>query len=803
MKKHLLYQLCLAGLAVSVSTAMAQDGESRDDKKDDVETLNEITVTGQKLDRTLQETVSGTSIVDDVLIEDTATQNLDNAIGFGSNVNLIDNGNYNSFAIRGVDALGLSGGGNELASVFINGAYMPLNVFYSDVQLWDLDQLVLNKGPQSTTSGRNALAGSININYKHPEFDNTGAVRVGFGSDGWRVGSFMLNGSPNEKFAVRIAAQHSRKDGQVTNVYLNDDKHDYGKTTNVRVGVLYEPTEDLSIFATIGHIDDSQGLALLCTEKNASKKYPCKRGELKANQEIKPHHDFKGTYGTLEITNDFNENFSFKSVTSFSDALDENLDDSDRYHPDSPNVATSMGKKLKSTEWQYDWDKSAFNQEFKLTFKNEQIRTATGVYYAKNKSKRTSKSADPNDFAQFIGAIDPSGNLKLDAGKEYIRLSNNDYGSTEEVTTFAIFNDTDFNINDRLTLNFGMRYDNEEVKIKNKNRSHRVDDLSALDAYLPDVVTYTPANTTLRKAACAQDPRLCKASFTQILSALQQSQLPSLNQLADAFLDSARNSGYGKSTAKVNHAFLPKIGATYKVDDNLTVGYLYSKGYRSGGAGYNPGRGEFYEYNPEFLDNHEFSFKSTWFDGNLIANVNAYYANWRDQQVDVLGGQGPFDSYKANSGESEMYGLELEGRYFHESGMFGFTNIGWAKTEFKDFKTYGVDYSGNQFSGAPEFSANIGIGYNLGEGFNATWTTAYTGEVYQSIDNKIKSKAYTVSNFKLGYAKDDWQVNAFVNNVFDEDTELKYWDFSGYDQYAPIRAQLPARSFGFTFQYSF
>lgn len=46
-------------------------------------------------------------------------------------------------------------------------------------------------------------------------------------------------------------------------------------------------------------------------------------------------------------------------------------------------------------------------------------------------------------------------------------------------------------------------------------------------------------------------------------------------------------------------------------------------------------------------------------------------------------------------------------------------------------------------------------------------------------------------------------MNAFVNNLFNEDTELKNWDLMGYAQYAPIRSQLPARNFGFTFQYGF
>lgn len=42
---------------------------------------------------------------------------------------------------------------------------------YVDASPWDVEQIEVLRGPQSTTQGRNTMAGAIVVNTKDPTFD--------------------------------------------------------------------------------------------------------------------------------------------------------------------------------------------------------------------------------------------------------------------------------------------------------------------------------------------------------------------------------------------------------------------------------------------------------------------------------------------------------------------------------------------------------------------------------------------------------------------------------------------------------
>lgn len=796
-KVFILFLACNSTLIYAQS-----DHSTSSHANNEATTLNDVTVIGQKIDRSLQETVAGTSILDETLTQDTAAVNLSDVLDYASNVNMANTGNYNSFVIRGINAKGVDGGGTELGSVFLNGAYLPVSAFHGALALWDIEQVVINKGPQSTTQGRNSLAGTIHLQNKRPEFDNSGSVRMGLGSDGWKNTAIMLNRQASEDFAIRLSAQHNRKDGQITNIYLNDDAHDYTKNTSVNLQLLYEPSDETSALLTVGHIDDSQGERMTCTENNSTAVYPCMRGDLKANQAIKPRHNVETNYQTLEFKQNLNTHWTFKSITSRTGVDDADYGDWTRYNPESPYYPTANGQPLPANETYNGWERESLSQEFRFNFENNRLRSSSGIYWARNTTERFRDGNVPYDFSSFLSALDPSGALALEGGKEYLQLKVAEDGGEYETNTFAIFNDTDFDVTERLTINAGLRYDNEKVSVNSLLQTSRADDLSTFDQNLPNSVQYTAAQTSLANAACALSAQLCGASFTQIISALNQQQLPDLNNIVDAYLASTINNGYNKPVSKRTQTFLPKLGFSYDLSDNVTVGYLYSRGYRSGGAGVNTGTGQPFEYKPEYLDNHEISLKSNWMNGRLSANTSLYYARWKDQQVGVLGNENPYDQRTANAGKSELYGLELDTYYTHDSGLYGFGNLAFTHTQYKEFDNNGVSYAGNEFAYVPRASANIGIGYRTGKGWNANMTTKLTKGSYQNANNKRKSPGYGITNVRLGYEGQSWQVNAFVNNIFNKKVEERYWQFST-SAFASASVYLPERSYGVTFQYDF
>ena len=154
--------------------AMAGDEEQSDDVS-----LNTVTVTGQKLERTLQETITGVSLA----TEDDLTRNgaldLSSAFDEMSNVNLVGYGNSNEYAIRGIQSGGVAGAGS-VSSVVVDGMPVSRPDIQNNMTLWDIEQVVVAKGPMSTSVGQNSAAGAIFITSKSPQFQpshHTSSVR--------------------------------------------------------------------------------------------------------------------------------------------------------------------------------------------------------------------------------------------------------------------------------------------------------------------------------------------------------------------------------------------------------------------------------------------------------------------------------------------------------------------------------------------------------------------------------------------------------------------------------------------------
>ncbi|MFT6114358.1 MAG: outer membrane receptor protein involved in Fe transport [Oleispira sp.] len=278
-----------------------------------------------------------------------------------------------------------------------------------------------------------------------------------------------------------------------------------------------------------------------------------------------------------------------------------------------------------------------------------------------------------------------------------------------------------------------------------------------------------------------------------------------LNNMLNSLAAGASNTTKKDTTHRV---LLPKLGIRHQFTDDIGAGYLISRGYRSGGISLNPtGVQSTAEYDPEFVTNHELSFRSTWLEKSLTANANMYYMEWEDQQVQVIGTNNIYDRYIENAGSSTLKGIELDITYRGQSGLQLFTNAAIAKTRYEDFTSGGKNYKGNQFQNAPEKTMTAGIGFDQGMGFNAFLIANHTGESYLNNENTQKVAAYTVTNLRLGYQADVWKLHGYANNVFNRQAEMYYYtyeDYSGdFTLYGDRSNRIPLRSVGLIAQYDF
>lgn len=178
--------------------------------------LPALTVTGEKIERDLLQTNTSVGVVDARRIEQTGVQTLPQAFRLLGNVrdaDFIDAG----ILIRGINSEGVGGpAGRPLATVTIDGvAQTDQGVRRGALGLWDVEQLEVLRGPQSTLSGRNALAGAIHLRTFDPSFEPEAAVQLNLGSSD-KVGmAAMLSGPVTEQLAYRLTVERLTSDGFV------------------------------------------------------------------------------------------------------------------------------------------------------------------------------------------------------------------------------------------------------------------------------------------------------------------------------------------------------------------------------------------------------------------------------------------------------------------------------------------------------------------------------------------------------------------------------------------------------------
>ncbi|WP_240687533.1 TonB-dependent receptor plug domain-containing protein, partial [Alcanivorax sp. 24] len=150
-----------------------------------------------------------------------------------------------------------SGGSKARVSTLIDGVSQPFVAdLTGDTGLWDVEQIEIYRGPQSTSNGRNSIAGAVYMTTKAPTQEFEGAVRVGYrNQDSYLDTAAVVSGALVEDvLAFRLSTQYV--DGETFSnppVYeTNPTDRELNKlnTSSTRAKLLYTPNEDLAVQLT-------------------------------------------------------------------------------------------------------------------------------------------------------------------------------------------------------------------------------------------------------------------------------------------------------------------------------------------------------------------------------------------------------------------------------------------------------------------------------------------------------------------------------------------------------------------------
>lgn len=241
-------------MANTVAAQPAEDSAVPDSSDKDAPV---ILVTGQKVDRSLQQTTDSVRVITrDELRRETGRD-------LSDTVNRVANATATvgdrSFAIRGVDQRGVSGRGSTLLVFVDDSPIGNRTIALGPTDIWDLEQVEVFRGPQSTNFGRSALAGGIYIRTRDPDYDWSLDLRAEAG-EGGAFQTAVAGGGPiiEDTLAFRVALNHIEDDGFIANTFLDEDANP-SRLNSARLKLLIEPTADVSIVASTSFTENLRG----------------------------------------------------------------------------------------------------------------------------------------------------------------------------------------------------------------------------------------------------------------------------------------------------------------------------------------------------------------------------------------------------------------------------------------------------------------------------------------------------------------------------------------------------------------
>ena len=166
-------------------------------------------------------------------------------------------------------------------------------------------------------------------------------------------------------------------------------------------------------------------------------------------------------------------------------------------------------------------------------------------------------------------------------------------------------------------------------------------------------------------------------------------------------------------------------------------------------------------------------FKSRWLGGRLTWNLTAFKMKWKDYQVEVVDPGPLFAILVANVGDAEIDGISTEfTAYLWDSVDFGLN------LQLLDPKTKANEPAlglspGERLPFSAKEKGSVWLEYThpreLAGGHlygRIQWT--YNGNSLNAITDATLQPAYQLTDIKLGFEADDWEVYAYVDNLFNE-----------------------------------
>lgn len=719
--------------------------------------LEEVIVTASKRAQGMQDVPIALSVMSQQKITDQGIGNLEDMAVFMPNVHIAEGGAGDQLFIRGVGS-GINYGFEQSVGTFIDGVYFGRGQA-SRSSFLDIARVEVLKGPQSTLFGKNTVAGAISITTARPgeEFEGHVALTSEPEFGAWGA-TLVLSGPLTDTLGARLVVKRDESDGYMRNTFQNRDERqeentvarivlDWAATDNLDISFKYETGET----ETLGR----QDLITVATPfavgryQAADPDFSADFGYDKSSQNINgvlsddQFHDSEWDIATVTAEWAIGE-FTLKSITGYVDYEFLNYLDSDY----GPLQFIARGR---------DESHKQFTQEFLLSSPlGETVEYLAGVFYQDEELEHESVTDVLLSNAGIgTGSLDATGLSTFN----------------QDTTTLSAFVQGTFNIKDTLRVIAGIRYSRDDKEFDKIGR-------------IGQPFTTTPDNGL----AGVYDAVLNFSTDHEFRDGLA-TRCPGItyNCVTVPFdTDQSESNVTGDITVQ------------WDTTDDIMTYFKVGNGYKAFGFDQGNGRGliDPQKFEQEEVVAYELGAKMDLLDGRARLNVALFFSEFEDLQVSAFDGNAGF--VVGNAGESEVYGLEVDGSIALTETLTLTAAMAYLDASYTSFPTAACnepqilagianggtrgscvqDLSGESLQFSPDYSGSLAVEYftSITDTLNVRVTADvnYSDEyhVANDLDPVLDQDSFAKFNARveLSSADDAWSIAVLGKNLTDEET---------------------------------
>lgn len=640
-----IVQLAIGAALVAPPAVLAADDTA----------LEEVIVTAQKREQNMQDVPISIGVLSAEYIASRNIVGLTQLIQISPSINLKDGYSpvATSLSIRGVNSYTFDGGIQPSISVVVDG--VPLARAGEFVQeLADIERIEVLRGPQGTLFGQNATGGAINIVRKAPTAEFEGRLDVSATDDSDNMIRLAVGGPLSDRVRGRLAAFSRDFRGYIRNYSNNgptgrwlggnesygaagklefDIKDgvslllsaDYRKATHGMMPQIATVSEGFDFnfngkddrIEALGNGDYALGQTVFADPYKTS---VSKRGDAMKNE----------SWGiAADLTWDFGDGMTFKSITSYRSFDDRNNADVDGTSADgnrliTPIVSvTTSGSPTCCEHGRRQWN-DYVSQEFRLGKTGAKADWTVGAYY-NDLREAVKNSVGLLILDAFVDGT--TGGARFGGTPaffdEYFLQDQRIYGNKATIKSTSVFADVTAHVTDRTDVFAGLRYTSEDVGVTLNNK-----------------LSFAP----LLKSVIATRFN----SSTMVLDTTGLPEFPAVN---------ANSIG---SVSKSESFTSGRLGFIHRISDDVNMYATLSRGYIGAGAKVSRSAVTTNAFlKPSQADAVEVGIKSLLLDRRLRLNAAIFSQETKDLQASRLI-PGTVNSEIINAGNLKAKGLEFD-----------------------------------------------------------------------------------------------------------------------------------------------